>query len=121
MEPDRIYHVCARSAAEPALAQGDYRAPSLASEGFIHCAQAHQVHGVVQRYYAGQADLVVLVLDPTRLRAPLRYEAPATALPRHAGSATPDRFELFPHVYGVLNREAVVGTVDLEVFLASPS
>lgn len=120
MQADRIYHVCARSVAHEALAQGGYRAPSLASEGFIHCAQAHQVRGVVQRYYAGQADLVVLVLDPGRLHAPLRYEAPSTALPRHSASVAPDRAELFPHIYGAMNAQAVLEMVDLAAFLALP-
>ena len=102
-----IYHVCQRAVATAALGAGEYRAPSLATEGFIHMAQLHQVRGVVQRYYAGQSDLVVLVVDPARVRAPVRFEPPS-ALQRRPGTTAPDQSELFPHIYGVLNSDAVL-------------
>lgn len=51
---------------------------------------------MLERYFAGRDDLVLLEIDPARLRAELKYE-PA-----------PDG-ELFPHVYGPLNIDAVVG------------
>ena len=107
-----IYHVCQRAVATAALGAGEYRAPSLATEGFIHMAKLHQVRGVVQRYYAGQTDLVVLVVDPALLRAPVRFEPPS-ALRRSPGSAPPEPSELFPHIYGPLNGDAVVEVVDL--------
>ena len=107
-----IYHVCARVVASAALRDGEYRAPSLATEGFIHMAQLHQVRGVVERYYAGQSDLVVLVVDPARVRAPVRAE-PTSSLRRSPGAAPPDPSELFPHIYGPLNRDAVLDVVDL--------
>lgn len=107
-----IYHVCQRAVATAALGAGDYRAPSLATEGFIHMALLHQVRGVVERYYAGQADLVVMVVDPALVRAPVRAEPPSS-LRRSPGSAPPDPSELFPHIYGPLNSDAVVEVVGL--------
>ena len=118
--PDRascIYHVCTRAQAAAALADGSYRAPSLALEGFIHLSQAHQVSGVVDRYYAGQTGLVLLVVAPQQLGAPLRYEPPANR-PRPGTAPAPERGELFPHLYGPLNAEAVIEVVDLAAFLA---
>ena len=108
-----IYHVCTRAVATAALRDGEYRAPSLATEGFIHMSQLHQVRGVVERYYAEQTDLVVLVVDPALVRAPVRAEPPSS-LRRSPGSAPPDASELFPHIYGRLPMEAVVtvGTVE---------
>ena len=106
-----IYHVCSRSVAVAALEAGEYRAPSLATEGFIHLSQAHQVCGVLERYYVGQTDLVVLVVDPARLREPLRFEPPSS-LPRSTGAAAPERSELFPHLYGALNSDAVIDVLD---------
>lgn len=47
--------------------------------------------------FAGAADLVLLCVAPDRLRAPLRYEV---------GDTGSD--ELFPHLYGPLNADAVV-------------
>ncbi len=79
-------------------------------------SQLHQVPGVVQRYYAGQADLVVLVVDPGLLRSPIRHEPPGS-LRRAPGSAPPDPSELFPHVYGPLNSSAIVEVRDLDALV----
>jgi uncharacterized protein (DUF952 family) len=103
---DLIYHVCPRALAEDALAAGIYSAPSLASEGFIHFSRAHQVGGVLERFFAGRTELVLLVVDPTRLSAPLRYEPPAPVAGWHAPTAASD--DLFPHLYGPLDTHAVV-------------
>lgn len=108
----RIYHVCPRVVATAALAVGEFRAPSLAMEGFIHMSQLHQVRGVVERYYAGQNDLVVLVVDPALVRSPIRHEPPSS-LRRVPGSAPPDPADLFPHIYGPLNSSAIVQVSDL--------
>ena len=91
-----MYHVV--SAADWARADGQpaYEAASLSTEGFIHLATAPQVAGVLGRYYAGVPDLMLLHVDTDRLTAELRYE-PAT-----------DN-ALFPHLYGPLNRDAVIG------------
>jgi uncharacterized protein (DUF952 family) len=116
----RIFHVCAPAAAAAALAQGEYRAPSLGTEGFIHLAQAHQVRGVVDRYYEGQTGLVVLVVAPELLRVPLRFEAPAS-MSRLAAAPAADASQLFPHLYGPLNSDAIVEVRDLAAFLAASS
>ena len=107
-----IYHVCTRASAEAARAAGAYRAPSLATEGFIHMARRHQVAGVVQRYYAGQPDLVVLVVDPARLQVPVIDEAPSSRNLR-PGVAPAAATERFPHVYGPIAAEAIVAVIDL--------
>lgn len=72
-----------------------YRADSLTSEGFIHCSFANQVARSANRFYAEAADLLLLHIDPERLTSPLRDEAA-------------DSGEIFPHIYGPLNRDAVV-------------
>jgi uncharacterized protein (DUF952 family) len=71
-----------------------YRAESLDTEGFIHCSFAEQVPGSANRFYAAEPQLLVLHIDPGRLSCELREEASASG-------------ELFPHIYGPLNREAV--------------
>jgi hypothetical protein len=48
---------------------------TLQDVGFIHCSYAHQVAGVANAFYADLQDLVLMVIDPTRLAAPLRPEA----------------------------------------------
>ncbi|MCY7304928.1 MAG: DUF952 domain-containing protein [Rhodoferax sp.] len=109
---DCIFHICSRAAADAAKASGSYRAPSLATEGFIHLSRAHQVAAVLRAFYRGQSDLVLLVVQPDRLQATLRYEAPSP-LPAAGVSMGPDATQLFPHLYGALNIDAVVDVVAL--------
>lgn len=79
---------------------------SLEQVGFVHCALMGQVAGVVERYYVGRTDIVVLTIDPSRLESELRLE--------NTGGGT----ELFPHIYGPLTAESVVAVTPLGEFLA---
>ncbi len=97
-----ILHITTRAAWEDAQAARVYRAPSLETEGFIHFSTAAQVTRVADAFYRGEPDLVLLVVDPARLLAPLRYEPPAE------DATSPERF---PHLYGPLNLDAVVSVV----------
>ena len=80
---------------------------SLATEGFIHCTDDHDVLlQVANAFYTGhEGDFVVLSIDTTLLDSPCVWEAPA-----HPGSsdAPPHAAALFPHVYGPINRSAVI-------------
>ena len=84
-----------------AQAAGEYRVSTrgatLDDVGFVHAAHAHQVAGVAERFYADVTDdLVLLVIDPERLGAPVVEEVPDGA------------DEGFPHVYGPVPVAAVV-------------
>ena len=105
-----IYHITSRAAWDDARERSEYSAPSLENEGFIHCSTREQVLGVADDFYRGGADLVLLCLDETKLRADLRWEAPAHPKP-HVGASARDG-SLFPHLYGVLNLDAVVAVFD---------
>jgi uncharacterized protein (DUF952 family) len=77
--------------------EGDAYVPaSLATEGFVHLSAAHQVRRVAEGRYAGREDLLLLVVDPERLGAPVVWED------------TVGEGEDFPHVYAALPRAAVV-------------
>lgn len=91
---DTLFHICDRADWREAQGSGEYRAASLDGEGFIHCSTAGQAAATADRFYRGRRGLVLLVIDPARVRPPVRYEA--------AGGS------LFPHVYGPLNLDAVV-------------
>jgi uncharacterized protein (DUF952 family) len=69
-------------------------------EGFIHCCTEEQIAGVLERYFKGKSDLVLIHLDETKLKAELKFEASTNN-------------EEFPHVYGPLNAEAIVRVVSL--------
>ncbi len=98
---EKIYHITSATEWENARQQGFYAAPSLHTEGFIHLSSAHQVQGVLDRFYAGQQGLVKLVIDSSKLASPLKYEE-ATNIG-----------EKFPHVYGPINLSAVVSVQQL--------
>lgn len=68
---------------------------SLEEQGFIHCSLRHQLRAVAEYLYGDANNLVVLVIDSTRLTAPLKYEAPARGA------------EANPHIYGPLPTDAV--------------
>lgn len=96
-----IYHVTTAADWRSAQQQGFYEHPSLKAEGFIHCSQEHQVVGVLERYFAGQVNLVKLVIDTDKLTSKFVFDwSPSTA-------------DTFPHVYGVINIDAVVEVVFL--------
>jgi len=95
-----IFHIATRDDWAAAQAAGAYAAASLDLEGFIHCSTAAQVGSTANAFYRARDDLVLLSLDEERLTSELRYEAPATVA--HEGDG-----ELFPHLYGPLNLDAV--------------
>ena len=73
-----------------------YAPPSLEAEGFVHCSTPAQVAGTARLLFAGNDDLLLLVIDPRRLDAPVRHE---------------DLYGIgqgFPHVYGPVPRAAIV-------------
>ena len=105
-----IYHITSRSAWSEAHQSGEYRAESLDTEGFIHCSTGSQVLPVVEKFYIGQADLLLLMIDPSLLSADLKWEPPSGGTPP---PGVPEG-DLFPHIYGPINLNAVVKAVDLE-------
>jgi uncharacterized protein (DUF952 family) len=89
----RIYHLIAAATWEPG--EDPYRPASLATEGFVHCSYADQVERVANLFFGEAVSLLALVLDADRLSSPVRDEDAGTG-------------ERFPHVYGLLDRAAVV-------------
>lgn len=96
-----ILHITTDAGWAAAEAEGELVSPSLAAEGFIHCSTFAQLETTANRIFKGSGDLLLLEVDIDALTAPLRWER-----------AT-DVSEEFPHIYGPLNLEAVVGTQPL--------
>lgn len=97
-----IYHLCPVEYYAATSDQSDYLPADYAREGFIHCTRgAEQVVVVANRYY--RADLQpfqVLIIDEAALTAQLKNEPAADGL-------------LYPHIYGPLNRDAILKIVPL--------
>jgi len=97
----RIYHIAVRSDWAHARQNGEYtistRGRTLAEQGFIHCSSAGQVAKVANFVYPGVPDLVLLEIDPDLVRARVKYDdVPGEPAP-------------YPHIYGPLNTDAVIG------------
>jgi uncharacterized protein (DUF952 family) len=99
-----LFHLTERSSWLAAAQAGEYRMSTrgvtLEEQGFIHCALRHQLRGVAERFYGDADDLVILVIDSTKLQVPVRYEA-----------AEPGA-ERYPHIYGGLPVHAVAEVIE---------
>ena len=92
---DPIFHIALQH--DWAAATTAYRPGGFEVEGFIHCSTASQVMKVVRRLFRGRRDLVLLRVDPDLLESEVRFEN------LEGGD------ELFPHIYGELELQAVTG------------
>jgi uncharacterized protein (DUF952 family) len=72
-------------------------------EGFIHCCDEGQIPEVRKAYFSPDARVLAVVVDPTRLSSETRYE------PGSGGEA-----ERFAHVYGPIQKSAVVEVIVLK-------
>lgn len=96
----RIYHITTAEAWKAAVAEGEYTASSLQTEGFIHCSLSRQLERSLNKFYAEIPEVLVLRIDPSKLSHRLLYEP-----------ADNDRF---PHVYGTINLDAVIEKIPLK-------
>jgi uncharacterized protein (DUF952 family) len=87
-----------------------YAPASLALQGYVHCSPDEKttlaVANTVFTRVAGP--LMVLLIDEDVLDAPVRWEAADPAPPPGVSDEV-----LFPHVYGPINRSAVVGMLEV--------
>ena len=91
-----IYHITPTKKWREALESGLYSADSLEKDGFIHCCTKEQTESILKTWFQGESDLVLLEIDPALLSAEVKDED------SHGTG------ELFPHIYGPLNLDAVI-------------
>jgi len=105
-----ICHITTQGAWNSAQDNGVFRSPEFDDIGFIHCSTPEQVLFVANSLFAGRTGLVMLLVDPAKLTSPVRWEPAHNA----TGRLLPvTREGFFPHVYGPINLDAVIRTVDL--------
>lgn len=90
-----LFHLTTRESWRHAVAIGEYATPGP----FIHLSTEAQWPITRARWFADATDLVLLVIDPERVRDEIRYE--------------PADGDWFPHLYGALAIEAVVEVREL--------
>lgn len=92
-----IYHVVLPETWEEFKDENFYEAKSLKTEGFIHCSYENQLEAVLERYYKNENRVLILSINPNLLTAELIAE------PSTGG-------EIYPHIYGKINKPAIVKT-----------
>jgi uncharacterized protein (DUF952 family) len=99
-EPRTTYHLVAATYYRDCDAAAPYVPEAFASDGFIHCTDgAQNVADVANRYYKDDRRMyIALVIDRARVAPEVRYEDPE---------------RIYPHIYGALNRDAIVSIVPM--------
>ena len=95
-----LFHVTDAARWARSQSEGEHTGSTLGVElaevGYIHCSTAAQWPGVVERFYAGVPDLLLLHVDVSLLSSPVVVEQ------------LDDAPEPFPHVYGPIDLAAVI-------------
>ena len=92
-----IYHIVLLDTWEKFKDEYEYEAESLSAEGFIHCSYRSQLNEVLERYYKNAGKVLILHINPYLLTSEL------------IGEASTNR-EIYPHIYGKINKTAIVDT-----------
>ena len=92
---DITYHMVPRQYFESHDATKSYLSKEFSRDGFIHCTDGEfMVSGIAYNIFKNLNDeLLVLFIDKSKIKAPVRYE---------------DKENLYPHIYGSLNRDSIV-------------
>lgn len=96
------YHLVPLAFWEAQDLQSDYRPEPMQAgrEDFIHCTDgAENMAATANRYYrAVPGQFILLVIDLDKVKSPVKYE---------------DTNHIYPHIYGSLNRDAIVKIVPI--------
>ncbi|MEG0034270.1 MAG: DUF952 domain-containing protein [Bacilli bacterium] len=78
----------------------------LDKEGFIHASTSTTFPNVVKKHFSSpETEYIVLLLDEKLIKANVKYEVGDKAL------------NLYPHIYGLLNRSAIINAISLKEYL----
>ncbi len=71
------------------------------NEEFIHASTEQQLTQTIKRYFQGKSNLLLVTIDPLKVAPEIKYEDLV------------GQGQLFPHIYGNLNLDAVVKVEEL--------
>jgi len=91
----KVFHITDKNAWNKAQKKGIYAGDTLESDGFIHCCLSAQITGVLEKWFRGKSNLVVLEIETDLLKSKVVFET------LEGGE------EKFPHIYGPVNLEAI--------------
>lgn len=97
-----LYHITDQSQWLKHMSETFYLPSNYQADGFIHCSTGDQVLTVAEKYYADAENLLLLKIDAERVSTEIRFEN------LEGGE------EKYPHIYGQLNKTAIVGVATFE-------
>ncbi|MGZ3748485.1 MAG: DUF952 domain-containing protein [Pseudobdellovibrionaceae bacterium] len=97
---DITYHMVPKTYYDAQSISADYFPAEFSKDGFIHCTDGEfMVSGIAYNIFKKLNDeLLVLFIDKERVKSKIQYDDPEN---------------LYPHIYGPLNREAVVKVIKM--------
>jgi uncharacterized protein (DUF952 family) len=96
-----IYHIAEKDEWSACIKKGEYIPKRYNEDGFIHCSDDGQIEKIANLMFKGKTGILLLKIDPTKLKAKTIYESPRGT------------DEKFPHIYGTINKDAVVKISEL--------
>ena len=103
-----IFHLIPESEHRARPADRPYTPATFATEGFIHCTGDTETLVAVANAFFGDLTepLLCYAVDTDRLTTPVRWEPPAPVI--GAENTPPPAETLFPHIYGAIDRAAII-------------
>ena len=93
-----IIHTANRDEYEKEIITGSYGSKSLERSGFIHCSDLDTYYLVAPNFRNDFTEKVILLIDTDKLASEVKWE--------DGGGLD------FPHIYGLLNRDAIIGVFE---------
>ena len=93
-----IIHTANREEYEKEIVTGSYGSKSLERSGFIHCSDLDTYYLVAPNFRNDFTEKVILLIDTDKLASEVKWE--------DGGGLD------FPHIYGLLNRDAIIGVFE---------
>ena len=93
-----IIHTANREEYEKVIVTGSYGSKSLERSGFIHCSDLDTYYLVAPNFRNDFTEKVILLIDMDKLASEVKWE--------DGGGLD------FPHIYGLLNRDAIIGVFE---------
>ncbi len=96
-----IFHLSKKTWWEKQRDLDVYHSENFHEEKFIHGSTRAQLHTSANTYYGHEPSIILLHIDTEQLTAELKYEL------------SPSRQQFFPHIYGPINKEAILTVEEL--------
>lgn len=109
-----VYHIAIKESFIHAINKNSYKPDDYDSVGFIHCTGEPDTTLVVLDDYFQQVakELILIQIAISKLTSAIKFEKPAPVSGGETNHVKNGR--LFPHIYGALNLDAVIGAAIVE-------